>query len=480
MKSESSTWRYQQLADTVRQAIVMGALRPGDRAPSVRALRQQHRVSLSTAVHALLQLENQGWLEARPRSGFYVRPRMASEVPEPAPSRMPASATPIGLSGASARIFTDSARADVVHLGAAIPAAELLPWKRLNRLAASESRRLGAGAIAYDMAPGAERLRRAIARRYLQAGCALAVDELVITSGGQEAITLALRATCRPGDVVAIESPMFFGILQVMEVLGLRAVEIPCHPRTGLDLEALASAMRRHRLAAVVAIPQFNNPQGSLMPESHKRALLDLLAKRDLPLIEDDIYGELHFDSARPRPAKTFDPAGRVLMCSSVSKTLAMGLRVGWIAPGRYREAVLRIKRSTSVASATLPAHVVAEFMTNGGYDRHLRRMRAALHQNVGRFSEAIAQAFPKGVRLSRPQGGLVLWVELPRGVDAVRLHEAASAERISIAPGPLFSARGRYRNFIRINCGDVWTPRQERALMLLGHLAAQQLKGRS
>jgi DNA-binding transcriptional MocR family regulator len=467
--------RYEQIAGALQEAMASGVLRPGDRAPSVRSLQHQHRVSASTAISALMLLENQGWLEARPRSGFYVRPRRADEVPEPEAPRMSGSATPIGLSGASARIFTDSARDDVVHLGAAIPAPALLPWEKLNRLSATEARRLGPRAIAYDMAPGTDRLRRAIARRYLHAGCPMAADDLVVTTGGQEAVTLALRAVCKAGDVVAIESPMFFGILQVMDVLGLNVVEIPCHARTGMDLQALERAIRRHRIAACVAIPQFNNPQGSLMPEEHKKALVAMLGKRDIPLIEDDIYGELYFGPTRPRPALTFDNKGLVLMCASVSKTLAMGLRTGWIAPGRYRDAVLRVKRSTSVASATLPAHVVAEFLTNGGYDHHLRSLRTALQRQVSRLSEAVAQTFPKGVRITRPQGGLVLWVELPRGVDAVRLHEEASAERISIAPGPLFSARGNFRNFIRLNCGEPWSPQHERALTILGHLAQKQ-----
>lgn len=457
--------------------MAAGVLRPGDRAPSVRALKSQHRVSASTAVSALMLLENQGWIEARPRSGFYVRPRQAEALPEPQAPRLSVRATNIGLSGASARIFTDSARDEVVHLGAAIPAPTLLPWEKLNRLMASEARRLGARAIAYDMAPGSERLRRGIARRYLHAGCSLSAEDLVVTTGGQEAVTLALRAVCKAGDIVAIESPMFFGILQVMEVLGLKAIEIPSHARTGMDLAALERAMRGHRIAACIAIPQFNNPQGSLMPEEHKKALLAMLAKRDIPLIEDDIYGELHFAPTRPRPAKTFDREGRVLLCASVSKSLAMGLRVGWIAPGRYLDAVLRIKRSTSVASATLPAAVVAEFLSNGGYDHHLRSLRVAIERQVGRMSEGIAQTFPKGVRISRPQGGLVLWVELPKAVDALRLHEEASAERISIAPGPLFSARGAFGNFIRLNCGEPWSPQHERALTILGHLAQKQLK---
>lgn len=475
----SGTLLYQQLAATLEQSIQTGVLQPGDRVPSVRQLRQQHGVSLSTAVAALLRLENQGWIEARPRSGFYVRPRLSRDLPEPAAPKISTSVTPIGVSGFSARLYQDANRDQVLHLGAACPAPELLPWERLNRALGGEARRLGAKSTSYDMPPGAERLRRTLARRYLNIGCPLAADDLVITSGCMEAVALSLRAVCRRGDVVAIESPMFFGILQTMEELGLRVIEIPAHPRTGMDLAALTRTLRRNRVAACVAIPQFNNPLGSLMPENHKKELLHLLAQRDIPLIEDDIYGDLYFGETRPRPIRTFDPHGRVLLCGSVSKTLAPGLRVGWVAPGRYLDRVLALKRTTTVASATLTSLAASEFMENGGYDHHLRSLRRALQEQVHRISESVAHNFPKGVRLSRPQGGLVLWVELPRGYDALRLSLDAVRENISLAPGPLFSARGGYRTFLRLSCGEPWSPHMERGLTILGHLAHQQEKSR-
>lgn len=467
--------RYEQIAGVIQQAIAGGVLRPGDRAPSVRILQQQHHVSMSTAVSALMRLENEGWIEARPRSGFYVRPRLSTVVPEPAAPRVSPAATSIGIANVSARLLDDAMRDEVVHLGAACPGVDLLPWEKLNRLAFSETRKMGAKATAYDMPPGSEILRRVLAKRYLGVGCPLSADDFVVTTGCQEALSLCLRAVCRAGDVVAIESPLFFGVLQAMKELGLRVIEIPSHARTGMDLEALLKTLRRQRVSACVAIPQFNNPLGSLMPEANKKELVSILARREIPLIEDDIYGDLCFGSTRPRPAKTFDTKGLVLLCGSISKTLAPGTRVGWTAPGRFRDEVLRLKRNLSVASATLPPRVVAEFLTNGGYDRHLRNLRQAFQQNIERVSEAVAQSFPKGVRISRPQGGMVVWIELPRGVDALRLHEAASAERISIAPGPLFSARGQYRNFMRLSCGEPWSPRIERAIAILGHLAHSQ-----
>lgn len=477
--SEQSNLLYERLASTLEQSIQGGVLRPGDRVPSVRQLHQQYRVSPSTAVTALLKLENQGWIEARPRSGFYVRPRLASNLPEPVAPRSSPLATPIGVSEFGARLFEDANRSSVLHLGTACPAPELLPWERLRRDLAAEARRLGPASTSYDWPPGALRLRRSLARRYLNLGCPLSADELIITTGCMEAAVLCLRALCKPGDVVAIESPMFFGLLQTMEELRLRVVEIPAHARTGLDVDVLARTLRRQKIKACVAIPQFNNPLGSLMPESHKKALLALLARHDVPLIEDDIYGDLFFGETRPRPVRSFDAEGRVLLCGSISKTLAPGLRVGWVAPGRYYDRVLALKRTTTIASATLTSLAASEFMDNGGYDHHLRSLRAALRQQVHRVSEAVAHSFPRGVRLSRPQGGLVLWIELPPGLDALQLSQDAVRANISIAPGPLFSPRGGYRNFLRLSCGEVWSPRMERGLATLGQLAHRQWKGR-
>ena len=360
---------------------------------------------------------------------------------------------------------------DVVPFGAAYPGAENLPVKKLSLIMASVARTAGARGINYDMPPGSERLRQQIARRSLDWGSALSPGEIITTCGGTEALALCLRAVTRPGDIVAVESPTYFGVLQQIEGLGLKALEIPMHPRTGMNLDALEQAVKKRRIAACLAVPNFNNPLGSLMPDENKQRLLEILTRRDVPLIEDDINGDLSHLGQRPRVVQSYDRTGRVLLCGSFSKTLAPGYRVGWVAPGRFYEKVKSLKLASTLATSSLPQFAIAEFVANGGYDHHLRSLRRNFAAQIQQTSDAVVQSFPAGIKLTRPNGGFVLWIELPKNVSALKLHQLALAAKISIAPGPMFSATQNFQNFIRINCGHPWTNRLEYAVKILGDL---------
>ncbi len=462
---------YEKVAGKITKLIRDGVLRPGDRIPSVRRASRQHRVSVTTAVQAYLALENRGLIEARPKSGFYVRFRRSEDIAEPRLSKPAVRAAAVGMVDLVTRFFESAARPGIVPLGAALPGEELLPTVKLNRLLASISRTSAGRSASYDIPPGCAPLRREIARRSLDFGSPLGVDEIVTTCGATEALVLCLRAVAQPGDIIAVESPTYYGFLKTIEGLGLKAVEISTHPRDGMDLDALAAALRRHKIAAVLAMPSFNNPLGSLMPDENRRRLVELLAKKEIPLIEDDVYGDLHFEPVRPRVARAFDRHGLVMLCGSFSKTLAPGYRVGWCAPGRFLERVKTLKFTNTIATATLPQLAIAEFLKNGGYDHHLRTLRRTYAEQVQRVSEAVAESFPPGIALSRPRGGFVLWIELPRAVDTLALHEQALRENISIAPGPLFSAKQQFRNCIRLSCGHPWSSRHERAISVLGYL---------
>jgi len=462
---------YEQVAGKVEKLIRSGVLRPGDRLPSVRRACAQHGVSLTTAVSAYLSLENRGLIVARPKSGFFVRSQLLDSVREPARSQTGSAARHVAVGSLQSRLFDESGKSGVVPLGAAYPGTENLPVKKLSLIMAAVARRTGARGLAYDLPPGAEPLRRQLARRSLDWGGSLAAEDFITTCGGTEALALCLRAVARPGDVIAVESPSYFGTLQQIEELGLRVVEIPMHPRDGMDLAALAQAVKTRRLAACLAVPNFNNPLGSLMPDANKRQLLEILAPRRIPLIEDDINGELYQSAHRPRTVQSFDRTGSVLLCGSFSKTLAPGYRVGWVAPGRYYEKVKSLKLTSTLATATLPQLAIAEFMANGGYDRHLRALRRAFITQLQWMSEAVAEAFPAEIKVTRPGGGFVLWIELPPGVSALKLHELALARNLSIAPGPMFSATQQFPNFIRLNCGHPWTARLARAVATLGGL---------
>ena len=464
---------YEELAEDLTGLIAKGTLRAGDRLPSVRVLSDQRGVSISTVLQAYLLLESRGFVETRPQSGHYVRSTRPALVPEPRPPRVSATATKVTVSDLIARVYGASRDPSVVLLGGGYMSPALLPTERLNRGLAAVARSAGGAGIAYDPPPGLPALRRQVARRAAECGVALRADELVTTVGTMEALHLCLRAVARAGDTIVVESPAYYGVLQLIESLEMRALEIPSNAGTGIDLGLLEAALRQQRVKACLVVTNFSNPSGALMPDDAKRELVKMLAKRDIPLIEDDIYGDLHFDGARPRPARAFDRHGLVMLCGSFSKTLAPGYRVGYVAPGRYRDAVERLKFAQTVATPTLAQMAIADFLENGGYERHLRRLRRALSEQVARVSEAIAEHFPQGTRISRPRGGFLLWVEMPPGKSALELHDRALAKGVSVAPGPIFSAKQRFTSCIRVSCGYPWSESIERGVRTLGQIAS-------
>lgn len=463
---------YEQVAETIASSIQNGTLRPGDRIPSVRRLSARQKVSMSTVLQAYMLLEDRGLIEARPQSGYYVKLRLLDLPPEPARTKPSASACTVSVADLVVDVHRALADPGIIPFGAACPSPELLPGQRLNRTLASVLRRFGASGHGYDQAEGRVELRQQIARRSLDWGCTIAPDDLVTTCGGTEAINICLRAVTKPGDTIAVESPTYYGALQIIEGLQLRTVEIATDPREGICLDALESALKRHTIRALFVMPNFQNPLGSLMPDRKKRALLELVTTRDIPVIEDDIYGDLYFGRERPRPLKAFDRKGNVLLCSSFSKTLSPGYRVGFTAPGRYFREVVRQKLISTITTPTLPQMAIAEILRNGGYDHYLRKIRKAYQAQVQRAVHAVARYFPEGTKVTRPAGGFILWLELPRHVDAFDLYRRAIDERISIAPGQMFSPKQQFRNCIRISCGHPWSDALEHAMQRLGRLA--------
>jgi DNA-binding transcriptional MocR family regulator len=249
-------------------------------------------------------------------------------------------------------------------------------------------------------------------------------------------------------------------------------MEIPCSPTDGVSIEALEKALRQRKVKACLCVTNVHNPLGCNMPDERKAQLVRLLAKHRVPLIEDDIYGDLAYGPSRPAVCKALDREGLVMLCSSFSKTLAPGARVGWCAPGRFFDDVLRLKLCTTIATPTLPQMMIAEFLATGGYQHHLRKTRLAYAHQVQMMSAAVQRYFPAGTRVTRPVGGHVVWVEMPERVDAMKLYERAAERKISVAPGPIFSARGKFRNCLRLNCSAAWTDTIERAVATLGDLA--------
>ena len=468
--------RYQDLADRTAALIQAGVLRPGDRLPSVRQTCQRQGVSPVTVLQAYHLLESQGLIEARPKSGYFVRARLGVSLAEPEMARPPASATELQVSDFIFQILESVKDPAVVPLGSSFPSPFLFPVAKLGRSLAAAARHLDPLATVTDLPPGNEELRRLLARQYLARGAVVSPQEIIVTSGAMEGLNLCLQALTRPGDLIAIESPTFYAGLQASERLGLRVIEIPSHPRDGVNLEALAEALAQHPIKACLFMLNFANPAGSLVPDERKRELLALLARHQVPLIEDDVYAELYFDREPPLCTKAADEAGLVLHVSSFSKCLAPGYRLGWVAAGHFAGLVQRQKLSTSLATAAPIQQAVADYLKQGGYENHLRHLRRTLAAQGESLLAAVERHFPAGTRLVRPRGGYFLWLELPAGVDALRLHQEALAQGISLAPGPIFSAQRAYGHWLRLNFGHPFTAETEAAVATLGRLAAEQL----
>jgi len=467
---------YAELASSLLRLIEQDTLRPGHRVPSVRRMSLQRGVSISTVLQAYTVLENRGYLEARPQSGFYVRPRPLLSAPEPRMARPMARPAYVTLSEVTAQMRALALDASYVPFATACPHHSLFPTKKLARLLGSVSRNDPTLVGRYAMNWAYEPLAREIARRSLLAGAPLDHHELVITVGCTEAINLCLRAVTRPGDIVALETPAYFGFLDIIQSLNLKALEIPTDPREGICVDALRTALEQNDIKAVLVMPSFQNPLGSCMPDGKKERLCRLLAEYGVPAIEDDIYGDLQFFERRPKPLKAWDTEGMVMLCSSFGKTLAPGFRIGWTAPGRQFDQVRHLKFTNTIGTPVLLQKVLADFLRDGGYDHHLRSIRRSYQNLMHLFSQAIVRHFPEGTRFSRPQGSMLLWLELPPGIDTLKLHADALRHRINTAPGPLFSVKDRYRNCLRMNCAMPWSAEIDAALGTLGDLAKEQL----
>jgi len=469
---EHSSYRYEQLVDLILSMIDNGTLASGMRLPSLRQMSEQYHVSISTVMQAYRQLENRGSVIARPQSGFYVATSQGEKLALPSTSRPSARASTVSISGAVAALLEHASNSSLVPLGCAVPEAALLQSKRLDLALARAARRHGSRYNVYGTVRGDPHLRREIAKRTMRVGKALSADEIIVTAGCTEAVTLALTAVAKRGDTIAVESPTYFGLLHTLEVLGMKALELPSDPARGINVGALARLLETESVAACMLSSSFNNPMGSAMSNADKQALLALLARHGVPLIEDDVYGDFHFGRDRPMPFMALDGGANTIYCSSFSKTLAPGYRIGWIAPGSYAQKVMESKLAFSLCSPVLPQVALADYLTSGDYDAHLRRMRRTLEENVVRMTRTIEASFPSETKVSRPKGGFALWLELPKGFDSRALFDRALEQGICFAPGDVFSAGRRFRNCLRLSAGSVWSERVEDGVRRLGKLA--------
>ena len=466
--------RYEELAGYITALVDNGTLRPGARVPSLREIGRQRRASLSTALQAYRLLEDRGVIEAKPRSGYRVAKSSPVALEAPAPSNPPGKPVNVAVSSVVLKLLEHAADPRLVPLGCAIPSAELLAAGHLDRFLARAARVKGNEYNTYTVPKGDLRLRQEIARRALRWGQVLPAEDIAITCGCTEALALALRCVARAGDTIAVESPTYFGMLQAVEALGLKVLELPTDASTGIDLAALERALQGSVVKACLFASSFNNPLGCTVPEDKKIAVRDLLAAHRVPLIEDDIYGDIYFAKERPVPFMALDRHDNTIYCSSFSKTIAPGYRIGWVASRRHMPRLLENKFATTLCGPALPQAALAAFLSSGGYDSHLRRIRRTFEDNLHQMVRTIEKVFPKGTRVSRPAGGFVLWAELPGAVSTRALFHQALETGVCFAPGDVFSASDRYGNCMRLSCGQSWDARIEHGLRRLGALAIE------
>ncbi|QIB53128.1 GntR family transcriptional regulator MpaR [Pseudomonas sp. OIL-1] len=463
--------RYEKFAEEIAELIRTGVLAPNEKVPSVRHASQTYGISPSTVFQAYYLLEDRGLIQARARSGYFVREHAKRSLKEPDISSHEMASTDVDVSELVFSVLDSLRDPHTVHFGSAFPGPDLFPLDRLAKSMSQALKALPSHSFIADQSAGNPDLRRQLALRYMISGVMLPSDELVITNGAMEALNLCLQAVTQPGDLVAIESPSFYACLQALERLQLKAVEIPVHPREGIDLDALSESMNRLPIKACWLMSSLQNPIGASMSEDKKEALYHLCVRHQIPLIEDDVFAELHFGQNPPKPIKSYDKEGLVMHCSSFSKSLAPGYRVGWVAGGRFSEWISRLKLMNTI-SPSIPAQAaIADYLQHGGYDRHLRRLRYTLETQQHAMLVAAEKHFPAGTRVTRPKGGYLLWFEFPEKVDSLQLFHSARAQGISLAPGPIFSASHRFRNCARLNYGQPWGPSSEDAMALLGKM---------
>lgn len=473
--SEKTT-RYQELSNHTEQLIRDGVLRVGDKLPSIRHACKAHDISPITVTKAYYLLESKGLIEAREKSGYFVRARLGANFSEPEMTHPVGASTELQVSDFIFQILDSVRDPKITPLGSSFPSPYLFPLDRLGKFLANSARRFDPLSTVTDLPPGNEGLRRQLALRYLAHGAQVPLQEIVITSGAMEGLNLCLQAVTQPGDLIAIESPTFYAGLQASERLGLKVIEIPSHPREGVNLNALEDTLRHHPVKACLFMLNFANPTGSLVSAESKKALVELVRRYDVPLIEDDVYAELYFGPDAPPCSKTFDPDGQVMHVSSFSKCLAPGYRLGWVAAGRYAENLRRQKLSSSLATTIPVQQALADFLKQGAYENHLRSLRRKLAQQEAELTRSVEQYFPLETRMVRPLGGYFLWLELPKQVDSLRLHQEALARGISIAPGPIFSAKREFKNYVRLNFGHPDSEQRHAAMRILKDLITAQL----
>lgn len=434
--------RYKVLAETIIGAIDEGKLQLNDKMLSLRAFSQQHQVSMTTAVNCYDYLQDRGYLVSRPKSGYFIQ--------QPIPvQQQPALPQFVGQVSANDGIDTP---VDFHPFATAQLSEALLPSQDMQKSFSHFAKTMNASALQYGNEWGSDELRSALAGHFSKQGFAFTPDELLIQNGCLDAVRMAVECISHEGDTIAVASPCFSGLLNILRLLNRKILEIPS-TENGLDLLQLTSLIRHGQIKALLVTANFQNPLGRSLSNEQKQALAELANQFHFPIIEDDVYAELGASSHLPLPIKYWDRGGDVIWCSSFSKTLSASFRVGWCLPGRHFDA-MKMRRKVETLSVNLPLqYILADFINTGKYAKHLSRIKVMLQGQLAAYRGYLFKRINAPLAVSSPVGGLVLWCQVA-GMDAGQLTKKLAAHGIGIRPGNLFSTRDFYGDYFRLNCG--------------------------
>lgn len=470
-------FRYEQVATKIEEIILKNQLKPGDKIPSVRDVVKELDVSLATVVQAYSVLEAKGIVISRPKSGYFVNSSLHNRLKSS--GELPFVQVPerIEVNTLVTKMHQNLRKYVKINFSTLALSQELMPINRINKALVDASKETLNDNYEYPSLSGDPGLQKQIALHTIGWKKSIAQDDILITNGCIEAISLCLNAVTKPGDIVAIECPTYPGILQNLENKGLRVLKISIDPETGLNLDELERAIAENTIAACIFSPSCHSPLGCSMSEANKIRLVKMLGEKDIPLIEDDALGEIYFGASRPLPAKAYDEYDNVLYCSSFSKTITPGFRIGWVSGGKHHADVERVKYSTNISTNTVLQSAIGRYLESGTYHSHLKKLRVAVQQQTIRYRATISTHFPPGTNISLPTGGYSLWIELPDKISGLELQNRALRKGIGFCPGQVCSTSSTFVNYIRINCSHVYNNRIEQALHTLGDLVYALVK---
>ncbi|WP_158971783.1 PLP-dependent aminotransferase family protein [Paraglaciecola sp. L3A3] len=469
------TFKYQQLATHVTGEIQNQTLAAGEPLPALRKFALQHQVSLATATKTYEWLQSQGLIVAKAQSGFYVKGH--SSIKPLSQPRLKSVSIKHDPSDVIFEILQNALTFDRVGLSSGYLDESLRPSLELQRSLKRTAKIANLTANSYGHTQGEVKLRNAIVDIMRQRQCSINTEQIIVTNGCLEAINLVLGQVSEVGDTVAIFTPCYSGLLTALKHAKRQVLEIPCGPE-GPDMVHVAELFSQGKFTTLLFSAIASNPIGFSLPRKTKKQLALLAKQYQTYIIEDDTFGSLDYRQGTTEPAYAYDHAGYIVYCSSFSKDLAPNMRLGWIASKPLMPGLMRHKVALNI-TCNMPCQLaMADYLFSESYSAHIRKLTTTLQQQVLKLQTCVLQHFPAGTRVSQPQGGFFLWVELPHQIKTMEIYNLAVQENICFMPGHTFSMSGQYEHCLRLSINQIWHSDLEQAVCRLGEITCALFDG--